>query len=60
MLTAFIWLLVIYHAIGLLGSIEILSSRSPSSRTGWQIGGTVFHAIVILWGGFLLWLLHQT
>lgn len=56
MLTAFIWTIVVFHLIGGLGSIEIM--RSPASRTSWQIGGLVFHVVVLIWGGLLLWLMR--
>lgn len=55
MLTLFVVFVLAYHALGLIGSID----QSLIKRTQpWAMVGLVWHVVLLVWGGWLLWLMR--
>lgn len=57
LLVAFIWFVVVFHAIGLWGSIEMIRDQEERSRRVFNIGGAIWNGLILLWGGALLWMI---
>lgn len=57
-LSGFIWVMLVFHAIAFAGTCQILHDDPKQRSNAWQVGSLVVHALVVAWAGLLLWLMR--